>query len=180
MLKRHKTLTALTCAAFLAMGFTSTQAESKLLVDKDDDQRISQDEFASSSKPHLTTADDDKDGYLSDVEMIQATFRAWDKDGNGEIIPAEFNDGRDTMAEDRAERMTFKIWDKNNDNEVHLDEFKEGIAKTGLYTNVYTTPETRVKVIDYQTYVFGYYDANKNGYIDANEMPARGPLYIVH
>lgn len=151
------------------------------VIDTDNDQKITPAEFQASVevKTRLSGWDMNSDGTVSFDEFTKGTFKAWDKDKNGEILLSEFNQDLPYWYTNVAKAETFAAWDRNSDGEIHLDEFRDGIRKTGLSLSFYQDINQSLPVADFQQRVYSFWDTDRDGIVTVKEYNYSNSRWII-
>lgn len=172
------TLALMTAGAVLAQ--TADRPGRGLRADADGDGRISRAEFVEGRIAHLTAIDANRDGSVSAEERqsgvdtrrnqrASARFEALDKDGNGAISREEFTTAREGRG-DRAERGGRQGMRQGGHRggprggRGHGGEWGPNAEARG--------PQSIAEVQTRLTSQFDRIDANRDGYITAEERTA--------
>lgn len=143
------------------------------LADADKDGKISKAEMTAAAEARFTRMDVDKDGQITPkdrdlkrAERLDTRFAALDTDHNGQISKAEFAAGHQARADKRAERggPDGKRWGGRRHRGPDGFGPMGGAGKDGTVT--------RAQFLASATERFDRLDANKDGFVNPDEMKA--------
>ena len=162
------------CAA-LGLGGTAI-AQSDADWDSDSDGSVSRDEWTTGMGGSNAFSDWDADGsgMVDGAEYAGGTFDRFDKDGDDNLSPSEWDDGIDRVFGEQAVDLTFDVWDADNDQVLGREEFSAKYQELGLFDMMrqnagMDTSTEGLSQEDFSTATFDSMDANDDDMLSSDE-----------
>jgi len=133
---RHGLRAALLGATLLA----ATPATAQLVQDWDTDNNgyLTEQEFVEGSMEMglFNTMDRNDDGRITEREMANGLFTAWDVNDNDVLSIGEWDDGFDSYFGEATVNMQVSNWDQDGDDNITRREFRQGLQQTQIFAAI--------------------------------------------
>jgi hypothetical protein len=148
---------------------TGTTESSWAEWDADDDEILTENETIGGFERLTVDWDNDGDAAISNVEMSEGLFEAWDTDEDGRLEVSEFEEGAELWFGDRWDYAGFTDWDGDGDGELTLEEYNRGFDDLAVYDDLDENDDQQLTANEIAVSYYASWDTDGDGEVEVAE-----------